>query len=55
MTVKKNLLDVLPKDPFGVGGKAYIFHFKLSLDPINFYVTTTVVNWNEVIDETMPL
>lgn len=55
VTVYKNLLDVLPKDPFGVGGKAYIFHFKLSLDPINFKVTTDVVPWNEVKDETMPL
>ena len=61
VTVKKNLLDVLCKP--GVlnpsftfeKGKAYVFHLKLSLDPINFYVTTTVVNWNEVIDETMPL
>ena len=57
VTVRKNLLDVLPKDrnPFGVGGKAYTFHFKLSLDPVKFDVTTTVVNWNEVKDETMPL
>ena len=61
MTVKKNLLDVLckpgvPNPSFTFEkGKAYVFHLKLSLDPINFYVTTTVVNWNEVIDETMPL
>lgn len=57
VTVRKNLLDVLPKDrnPFGVGGKAYIFHLILSLDPINFKVTTDVVNWKEVKDETMPL
>lgn len=57
VTVRKNLLDVLPKDrnPFGVGGKAYIFHLILSLDPINFKVTTDVVPWNEVKDETMPL
>lgn len=60
VTVKKNLLDVLrpgvinPSFEF-VSGKAYVFHLILSLDPINFYVTTTVVNWNEVIDETMPL
>lgn len=61
VTVRKNLLDVRnpPGDPnpsfsFEMG-KAYVFHLKLSLDPINFYVTTTVVNWNEVIDETMPL
>lgn len=55
VTVYKDLLKVLPKDPFGVRGKAYTFHFKLSLDPINFKVTTDVVPWNEVKDETMPL
>ena len=61
VTVKKNLLDVLckpgvPNPSFTFEkGKAYVFHLKLSLEPINFYVTTTVVNWNEVIDETMPL
>ena len=42
--VKKNLLDV--RNPFTFEkGKAYVFHLKLSLDPINFYVTTTVVDW----------
>ncbi len=55
VTVRKNLLDVLPKDrnPFGGGGKAYTFHFKLSLDPVKFDVTTTVGNWigNVVEDE----
>ena len=59
--VKKNLRDV--RNPPGVSnpsfsfemGKAYVFHLKLSLDPINFNVTTTVVPWNEVIDKTMPL
>ena len=60
VTVKKNLLEVLrpgvSKPSFTFErGKAYVFHLKLSLDPINFYVTTTVVPWNEVIDETMPL
>ena len=53
VTVKKNLLDVR-KQP-GVSnpsfsfemGKAYVFHLILSLDPINFYVTTTVVDWKE--------
>lgn len=51
--VYKDLLKVLPKDPFGVGGKAYTFHFKLSLDPVKFDVTTTVGNWigDEVKDE----
>lgn len=55
VTVYKDLRKVLPEDPFGVGGKAYTFHFKLSLDPVNFKVTTDVVPWNEVKDETMPL
>ena len=51
--VRKNLLDVRkqpgvsnPSFPFEKG-KAYVFHLKLSLDPINFYVTTTVVDWKE--------
>lgn len=53
VTVYKDLLKVLPKDPFGVKGKAYTFHFKLSLDPVKFDVTTTVGNWigNVVEDE----
>ena len=55
VTVKKNLLDVLPGDsnPYFKGGKAYVFHFKLSLDPVKFDVKTTVGNWigNEVKDE----
>ena len=55
VTVYKDLRKVLPEDPFGVGGKAYTFHFKLSLDPVKFNVTTDVVNWNEVKNETMPL
>ena len=52
VTVKKNLLEVLrpgvskPSFSFEIG-KAYVFHLKLSLDPINFYVTTTVVDWKE--------
>lgn len=47
VTVKKNLLDVLPgdSDPYFKGGKAYTFHFKLSLDPVKFDVKTTVGNW----------
>lgn len=61
MTVKKNLLEVL--DPSETsnksftfeGGKAYVFHLKLSLDPINFKVTTDVVKWGPVDDKTMPL
>lgn len=53
VTVYKDLLKVLPKDPFVVGGKAYVFHFKLSLDPVKFDVKTTVGNWigDEVKDE----
>lgn len=54
VTVKKNLLDVLPgnSDPYFKGGKAYVFHFKLSLDdPVNFSVTADVNPWDEVNDE----
>ena len=48
VTVTKNLLDVLPgdSDPYFVGGKAYIFHFKLSLDPVKFDVKAYVESWN---------
>ena len=55
--VYKNLLDILPPDdsnhPFFQGGKAYVFHFKLSLDPVKFDVKTTVGDWigNVVNDE----
>ena len=49
VTVKKNLLDILPPDdsnhPFFKGGNAYVFHLKLSLDLVNFSVTTGVGNW----------
>lgn len=55
VTVYKDLRKVLPEDPFGVGGKAYTFHFKLSLDPVDFKVTTDVVSWGPVNDKTMPL
>ena len=51
VTVRKNLLDVRnpPGDPnpsfsFEMG-KAYVFHLKLSLDPINFNVTNDVEPW----------
>ena len=60
VTVSKNLLEVLrpgvsnPSFTFE-RGKAYVFHLKLSLDPINFKVTPKVEDWNGVIDETMPL
>ena len=52
VTVKKNLLDVLrpgvsnPSFTFE-GGKAYVFHLKLSLDPVNFNVTPTVNEWGK--------
>ena len=57
VTVTKNLLDVLSGDskPYFKGGKAYVFHLKLSLDPINFKVTTDVEDWKEVKNETMIL
>lgn len=53
VTVYKDLLKVLPpppedsKPPYFKGGKAYVFHLKLSLDPINFNVTTKVEDWKE--------
>lgn len=55
VTVTKNLLDVLPgdSDPYFKGGKAYVFHLILSLDPVKFDVKATVGNWigDEVKDE----
>lgn len=48
VTVTKNLLEVPGvSDPSFTfeGGKAYVFHLKLSLDPINFNVTTKVEDW----------
>ena len=61
VTVKKNLLEVL--DPSETsnksftfeGGKAYVFHLILSLDPIDFKVTSTVNEWGPGDDKTMPL
>ena len=52
VAVSKNLLDVLrpgvSKPSFTFErGKAYVFHLKLSLDPINFNVTTKVEDWKE--------
>lgn len=57
VTVTKNLLDVLPgdSDPYFIGGKAYVFHFKLSLDPVDFKVTADVKDWNVGKDETISL
>ena len=57
VTVTKNLLAILPPEdsnhPFFKGGKAYVFHLKLSLDPVNFDVKATVGSWigNVVEDE----
>ena len=54
VTVKKSLREFFPDiDPFVEGGKAYVFHFKLSLDPVNFDVKATVGDWigNVVNDE----
>ena len=56
VTVKKNLLDILPPEdsnhPFFKGGKAYVFHLKLSLDPVNFDVQATVGDWiGKVVDD----
>lgn len=57
VTVTKNLLAILPPEdsnhPFFKGGKAYVFHLKLSLDPVNFDVEATVGSWigNVVEDE----
>ena len=56
VTVYKDLLKVPgvsdPSFKFE-RGKAYVFHFKLSLDPVNFDVKATVGDWNgnEVKDE----
>ena len=48
VTVTKSLLEVLPdSNPFVEGGKAYVFHLILSLDPINFNISTTVGIWGE--------
>ena len=54
VTVKKNLLDVLckPGDPNPSftfeKGKAYVFHLKLSLDPVDFSVTVDGKKRDEV-------
>lgn len=54
VTVKKNLLDVLckPEDPNRSftfeEGKAYVFHLKLSLDPVDFSVTVDGKKRDEV-------
>ena len=51
VTVKKNLLEVLdksgnPNPSFTFEeGKAYVFHLKLSLDPVDFSITPKVEDW----------
>lgn len=46
VTVKKDL--TLIRNPFTFDpGKAYVFHLKLSLDPIDFNISTTVGIWGE--------
>lgn len=57
VTVKKNLLEVLdksgaPNPSFTFEeGKAYVFHLKLSLDPVDFSVTVDGKKRDEVTDE----
>ena len=57
VTVKKNLLEVLdksgnPNPSFTFEkGKAYVFHLKLSLDPVGFSVTVDGKKRDEVTDE----
>lgn len=46
VTVKKDLKPVDSHFPFEKG-KAYVFHLKLSLDPINFNITADVENFVE--------
>lgn len=61
VTVKKNLLEVLdksgnPNPSFTFEkGKAYVFHLKLSLDPVDFSITNEVVKWGPGDDKTIPL
>ena len=56
VAVSNDLLEVLqpgvsdPSFEF-VKGKAYVFHLILSLDPVNFSVTTDVHPWDEVKNE----
>ena len=50
VTVKKNLLDAHESFPFEKG-KAYVFHLKLSLDPIDFNISADVYKWDEVKNE----
>lgn len=54
VTVKKDLTGISWPFKFEQG-KAYVFHLKLSLDPINFNISTTVGSWGVgvVNNETM--
>ena len=54
VTVKKDLTGISKPFKFEQG-KAYVFHLKLSLDPINFNISTTVGSWGVgvVNNETM--
>ena len=54
VTVKKDLTGISKPFEFEQG-KAYVFHLKLSLDPINFNISTTVGSWGVgvVNNETM--
>lgn len=50
VTVKKDLLKVLQPEAPNLSfefeqGKAYVFHLILSLDPVNFNISTTVEKW----------
>lgn len=52
VTVRKSLREFFPdSNPFVEGGKAYVFHLKLSLDPVNFKVTADVGKWDVVNPE----
>ena len=50
VTVRKDLTKVHSPFKFEIG-KAYVFHLILSLDPINFSITTKVVDFVEVKNE----
>lgn len=48
VTVKKSLREFFPdSNPFVEGGKAYVFHLKLSLDPVDFKVSADVNPWGK--------
>ena len=48
VTVRKSLREFFPdSNPFVEGGKAYVFHLILSLDPVNFNVAADVIPWGK--------